>query len=110
MLLGRNDSKHMVATVTVWFHPARSAGNMQEAVGVAMIAFLYATVVSFLSMGTSILFTHLHLELVGHILILIVFLGGGLGFVAWVKQRMGNPLVNVVCIDQTQAVVALLMK
>ena len=26
----RQDSKHMVATVTVWFHPARSIGSMHE--------------------------------------------------------------------------------
>lgn len=97
MLLGRNDSKHMVATVTVWFHPARSVGNMQEAVGIAMIAFIYATVVSFLSMATAILFTHHDLDKVGYIIILVVFLGGGLGFVAWTKQKMGNPLVNVAC-------------
>lgn len=26
----KQDSKHMVATVTVWFHPARSIGSMHE--------------------------------------------------------------------------------
>ena len=85
----------MVATVTVWFFPSRTIGSMHEATVLALIALLYAGVISFASMGVSVFFAERHLLEVGKAIVLIVFLGGGLGFIAWVKQRMGHPLVNV---------------
>ncbi|KAF2747172.1 hypothetical protein M011DRAFT_468061 [Sporormia fimetaria CBS 119925] len=96
-LLGKNDGKHMVATVTVYFHPARSAGSMAEAIVLAFGAILYAAVLSFTSMAVSSYFGHQHLLAVGHAIVLIVFCGGGLGLVGWTKQKLGNPLVNVAC-------------
>ena len=95
-LLGKNDGKHMAATVAVYFHPARSAGSMLQAFVLAWIAFVYAAVVDFSSMGISVFFGQQDLIVVGHTIILLVFCGGGLGFVAWTKQKMGHPLVNVV--------------
>ena len=92
-LLGNQDGKHMVATITVYFHPARSKGSMIEAMICAVIAFLYAVLISFSSMGVSILFGRtLDLLVLGHIIVLIIFCGGGLGFVGWIKQRLGHPL------------------
>jgi gas vesicle protein len=96
-LLGKNDGKHMVATVTVYFHPARSAGSMAEAIIVAYTAVIYAAFLSFTSMAVSILFANQHLLVLGHVVVLIIFCGGGLGLVGWTKQRLGNPLVNVAC-------------
>lgn len=96
-LLGKNDGKHMVATITVYFHPARSAGSMLEAVLLAFAAFVYATFVSFSSMGVSAYFGNHHLLVVGHVIVLVVFCGGGLGLVGWTKHKLGNPLVNVAC-------------
>lgn len=46
-------------------------------------------------MGVSILFATYDLLLVGHIIVLVVFVAGGFGFMAWAKQRLANPLVNV---------------
>ena len=92
-LLGNQDGKHMVATITVYFHPARSKGSMLEAMICAVLAFAYAVFISFSSMGVSILFGRtLEMLVLGHIIILIVFCGGGLGFVGWIKQRLGDPL------------------
>ncbi|KAK4457203.1 Fusaric acid resistance protein-like-domain-containing protein [Cladorrhinum samala] len=94
--LGRPDGKHVVATLTVYFHPARSAGSMIEAVLIAMVAIAYAVTVSVLSMVTSVLVgSGLHLASLAHALVLTVFIGGGFGFIGWVKQKMGNPLVDV---------------
>ncbi|KAF2859514.1 hypothetical protein K470DRAFT_234366 [Piedraia hortae CBS 480.64] len=93
----RQDSKHLVATVTVWFHPARSIGSMHEATALTFIAFCYAGIVSFTSMGISMFFGLRGLLIVGHTVVLVVFIGGGLGLVAWVKQHLGHPLVNVAC-------------
>ncbi|KAH7118779.1 Fusaric acid resistance protein-like-domain-containing protein [Dendryphion nanum] len=96
-LLGRNDGKHIVATVTVYFHPARSAGSMAEAILLAMAAFVYAAAISFGSMEVSVFFGSQHLLVVGHVIVLIVFCGGGLGLIGWTKQTLGSPLVNVAC-------------
>ena len=110
-LLGQQDGKHMVATVTVYFHPARSQGSMFEAVGLAILAFIYAAVISFSSMGVSILFGRtFDLMVLGHTIVLIVFCGGGLGLVGWVKQRLANPLVNVACSLTSLALITVLTK
>ncbi|KAH7161043.1 Fusaric acid resistance protein-like-domain-containing protein [Dactylonectria macrodidyma] len=94
--LGKPDGKHVVATITVYFHPARSAGSMIEAILIAIVAVAYAEVVSLLSMVTSVFFgSTMHLVTVSHVLVIVVFIGGGFGLIGWVKQRMSNPLVNV---------------
>ncbi|KAL2159112.1 hypothetical protein VTH06DRAFT_2871 [Thermothelomyces fergusii] len=94
--LGRPDGKHVVATLTVYFHPARSIGSMIEAVLIAIVAVAYAELVSILSMCTSVLFGGvLGKVALAHGLVLLVFIGGGFGFMGWVKQKMNNPLVNV---------------
>lgn len=110
-ILGQQDGKHMVATITVYFHPARSQGSMFEAILMAVLAFVYAVFVCFTSMGVSILFGQkFNLLVVGHIIVLIVFCGGGLGFVGWVKQRLGNALVNVACSLTSLAIITVLTK
>ena len=109
--LGYQDGKHMVATITVYFHPARSQGSMFEAMFLAVVAFIYAAFISFTSMGVSMLFDEqLDLIVLGHILVLIVFCGGGLGLVGWVKQRLGNPLVNVACSLASLGIITVLTK
>jgi gas vesicle protein len=109
-LLGKNDGKHMVATITVYFHPARSAGSMIEAVMLAIAAFLYAAFVSFSSMAVSAWFGQQHLLVVGHAIVLVVFCGGGLGLVGWTKHKLGNPLVNVACSLTSLALITVLTK
>jgi hypothetical protein len=44
----------MVATITVYFHPARSAGSMEEAVLLGTMAFCYAVFISVFSMAVSV--------------------------------------------------------
>ncbi|MDI1489960.1 MAG: hypothetical protein OHK93_001159 [Ramalina farinacea] len=109
--LGEQQGKHMVATVTVYFHPARSIGSMFEAMLCAAVAFLYAAFVSFSSMGVSIFFGRtLDLIEVGHAIVLIVFCGAGLGFVGWVKQRVSHPLVNISTSLTSLAIITVLTK
>lgn len=94
--LGKPDGKHVVATITVYFHPARSVGSMIEAILIAIVAVAYGELISILSMVTSVFFgSTMHLVTVSHILVVVIFIGGGFGFMGWVKQRMQNPLVNV---------------
>ncbi|EJT80423.1 hypothetical protein GGTG_00422 [Gaeumannomyces tritici R3-111a-1] len=95
-LLGKPDGKHVTATITVYFHPSRTAGSMIQAILIAFTAVIYAALISVLSMATSVLFgSVLDAPTIAFSLILIVFVGGGFGFIGWVKQRMNNPLVNV---------------
>ncbi|KAI1003640.1 hypothetical protein K3495_g4570 [Podosphaera aphanis] len=109
--LGHSDGKHVVATVTVYFHPARSAGSMAEAAALSLVAFLYASFVGFSSMATSVFFEEqLDLIEVAYALILIVFCGGGLGFVGWFKQAYNSPLVSVACSLTSLAIVSILTK
>jgi len=108
--LGKQDGKHVVATITVYFHPARSAGSMHEASVLACLAFLYAMFISFTSMGVSIFFGRRDLLAAGHAIVLILFCGGGLGFIAWVKQALGHPLVNVACSLASLATITTLTK
>lgn len=94
--LGPMDGKHIVATISVYFHPARSAGSQIEAVAIAVVAVCYAMFIGTMSMGTSVLFgSVLDMVELSYVLILVIFIGGGLGFVGWVKQKLNNPLVSV---------------
>ena len=96
-LIGKADSKHVVCTVTVYFSPARTIGSMHEGVVLALIAFCYAAFIAYTSMAVSMGFGARDLLQVGHAIVLVVFCGGGLGFIAWTKQHFGHPLVNVAC-------------
>ncbi|KAL8938821.1 MAG: hypothetical protein Q9211_003031 [Gyalolechia sp. 1 TL-2023] len=110
-MLGQQDGKHMVATITVYFHPARSQGSMFEAIILAVLAFAYAAFIGFTSMGVSIFFGRvLDLVALGHAIVLIVLCGGGLGFVGWIKQRLGKPLVNISCSLTSLAIITVLTK
>ncbi|KAF4455677.1 hypothetical protein F53441_2077 [Fusarium austroafricanum] len=109
--LGHRDGKHVSATITVYFHPARTVGSMLEASVIAVVAVLYAEVISLLSMGIAIAMrTQFGLTATAHILILVICIGGGLGFVAWVKQRLNSPLVNVGCTLASIAIISVITK
>ncbi|KAK5987464.1 putative C26F1.08c-like protein [Cladobotryum mycophilum] len=93
--LGHRDGKHIVATMTVYFHPARTVGSMIQSVGLAVLAVVYAELICLLSMIIAVISR----ALVGsatpaHSIVLIVCIGGGLGFLGWIKQRLNQPLVN----------------
>lgn len=101
----------MVATVTIYFSPQRSVGSMFEASIIASVAFAYAAFISVASMAISALFGDVfHQMALGHAIVLIVFIGGGLGFIGWFKQRLGDPLVNVACSLASLASITVLTK
>ena len=53
-LLGHQNGKHLVATITVYFHPARTQGSMYKALICAFVAFIFAAVLSLSSMWVTI--------------------------------------------------------
>jgi hypothetical protein len=109
--LGHQDGKHVVATITVYFHPSRSAGSMEEAAMLGLGAFLYATFISVSSMAVSVFFERqLDMIELAYAVVLIVFCGGGLGLVGWVKQKYSAPLVSVACSLASLAIITVLTK
>ncbi|KAF7714774.1 Uncharacterized protein PECH_007327 [Penicillium ucsense] len=110
-LLGKQYGKHLVATITVYFHPARSQGAMYKALICASVAFLFASCLSLGSMWVTITFHRKHglIEL-GHAIVLIIFVTGGFGLIGWVKQRQQDPLVNIACSLASLASVLVLIK
>ncbi|ETR97672.1 60S ribosomal protein L19 [Trichoderma reesei RUT C-30] len=109
--LGTLDGKHVVATITVYFHPARSTGSMIEAVLIAVVAIAYAELVSILSMVVSVMVgSVLGLVTLAHVLVVVIFIGGGFGFMGWVKQKMANPLVNVGSTLASLAIISVVTK
>ncbi|KAE8366597.1 Fusaric acid resistance protein-like-domain-containing protein [Aspergillus caelatus] len=109
-LLGPQEGKHIVATITVYFHPARSKGSMYKALICAALAFIYAAFVSLTSMYVTIYFHQRRMIELGHALVLIIFVGLGFGFIAWTKQKMSDPLVNVACSLASLALIVVLTK
>ncbi|RDW28748.1 Fusaric acid resistance protein-like-domain-containing protein [Yarrowia lipolytica] len=93
-LLGNGDSKHMVATSVIYFHPGRTMGSMVEALIFASIALLYSFCVCSLSMLVSAFLVDLHMRLLAYIIDLVIFCAVGLGTLAFVKQKMDLPTFN----------------
>ncbi|RPB29574.1 hypothetical protein L211DRAFT_26091 [Terfezia boudieri ATCC MYA-4762] len=96
-MLGKSDGKHMAATIAVYFHPARTQGSMFQAIMYAFVVLIYSTFISVASMYTAEFFKNIQMLELGHAVILIVFCGGGLGFIGWVKQAMASPTVGTSC-------------
>lgn len=84
---------------------------MFEALICSFAAFLYAAFVSVTSMAVSVFFGDtLDLMPLGHALVLIIFVGGGLGYIGWTKQRLGDPLVNTACSLASISLITILTK
>lgn len=110
-LLGKLDGKHLVATITVYFHPARTAGSMVEAMIIGVVAIAYAEIISILSMASSVLFgSVLGWVTLAYAFVLVFFIGFGFGFIGWVKQRLNNPSVNVGCTLASLAIITVVTK
>ncbi|CAK7266573.1 hypothetical protein SEPCBS119000_002099 [Sporothrix epigloea] len=110
-LLGHLDGKHLVATITVYFHPARTAGSMIEATLIGIAAIAYAEMVSIFSMATSVFFgSVLGWVTFMYVVVLVFFIGFAFGFIGWVKQRLNNPSVNVGCTLASLAIITVVTK
>ncbi|PHH65716.1 hypothetical protein CDD82_1636 [Ophiocordyceps australis] len=109
--LGRRDGKHIVATITVYFHPARTVGSMLEAVFVAIVAVAYALGVSVLSMAAVVASrSSFGSAAPAYAMVLVLSIGGGLGFIGWVKQKLNQPLVNVASTLASIAIISIVTK
>lgn len=109
-LYGLSDNKHMIATVTVYFHPARTAGSMAESIFYAALALLYSLICAILSMLISAAFYDFNKRFLGYLIDLILFLGFGLGSIAFMKQKMNKPNFNTACSIASIFLVTILTK
>ncbi|GAA5929392.1 hypothetical protein JCM3775_002329 [Rhodotorula graminis] len=88
---------HVVATVAVYFMPARTIGGMIEADLFLLVGAAYAAFLTCGSMASAVLFDHYDLLGYGHAFILVCWLGGGYAALAYVKVAFGKPTVATAC-------------
>jgi hypothetical protein len=70
---------------------------MIETTGFAIAALMYSLIVSSGSMATAAYCNRIdHLSL-GHLLVLVVWCGGGIGLLAFAKQTLSKPAFNTAC-------------
>ncbi|KAI0473093.1 ribosomal protein L19 [Xylariaceae sp. FL0804] len=109
--LGPMDGKHIVATIVTYFHPARSAGSQIEAVAISIAGVCYAMFIGICSMATSVLIGDVwDQRALSYVVVLLVYIGFGLGFVGWVKQKLNNPLVGVGCSIASIGIITIITK
>ena len=70
---------------------------MIETTGFALASLAYSVVVSSGSMATAAYFNSIDSLDLGHALTLIVWCGGGIGLLAYAKQKLGTPAFNTAC-------------
>lgn len=88
---------HMLATVAVYFHPARAFGSMLEADIFAVVALAYALVLSTISMLVAEQLHDWGLPSFSNFLTVFIFIGMGMGFVGWTKLKVAKPTFNTAC-------------
>lgn len=88
--LGRTDSKHLVATVAVYFHPARTKGSMHQLLLYASSLLCFSFAVSLgCRLLSAVLFAR-GLGLLSRLLDLLVLLAL-LGLLSYAKHKVNNP-------------------
>ncbi|OBZ71050.1 hypothetical protein A0H81_09292 [Grifola frondosa] len=87
----------MVATVAVYFNPAKTLGGMVEADVFCSFGLLYATFVALSSMAMYWFFeVQPGWEWLADLLVLL-WIGVGMSFVAWMKVWMAKPTFSTAC-------------
>ena len=70
---------------------------MIETTGFALASLAYSVLVCFGSMATAAYFNKIDSLDLGHTLTLIIWCGGGIGLLAYAKQKLGKPALNTAC-------------
>ncbi|SPO23047.1 related to BRE4 - protein involved in endocytosis [Ustilago trichophora] len=88
---------HMIATVAVYFHPAKTLGAMVEADIFALGAFVYAVTLGFCSMAVAVFLHETDRVIISDIISVLVFLGLGMALVGYAKIKVAKPQFNTAC-------------
>ncbi|PPQ71156.1 hypothetical protein CVT24_009837 [Panaeolus cyanescens] len=90
-------SGHMVATIAVYFHPAKTVGSMIEADIFCVFGIIYAALICLVSMS---MFWWFEMkpgwETVGDCVV-VFWIGISMAVLAWLKVWMDNPSFNTTC-------------
>ena len=70
---------------------------MIETTGFALAALAYSVAVSSGSMAMAVYFNQMHRLALGHAITLITWCGGGIGLLAYGKQKLAKPSFNTAC-------------
>ncbi|CAG8489273.1 22712_t:CDS:2 [Racocetra persica] len=88
---------HLVATVSVFFDPAKSFGGIYEAVFYAIIGGIYGMSVSVSSMLCAVWFNEHNMNTLGHIMSVVLWCGGSMFIVAFSKAKFNKASFNSAC-------------
>lgn len=107
--LGNSDFKHVIATVVVYFHPARTKGSMHITLLYVIISLLYSFGVSF---GCRFLLAIFYVNGSEEVSIAIdlVVSSIALGTVAFMKQKVNKETFNTACSLASISIVACVIK
>lgn len=96
LLLGKTDSKHVAATTAVYFHPARTKGSMHQLCFFVLISLSFSFAVS---LGCRSISTFFFTNGQGNVSFSIDLAVSsiGLGFIAFMKQKVGKDTFNTAC-------------
>jgi len=70
---------------------------MIETTGFALTALTYSVGITSGSMATAAYFNQIDSLALGHALTLLIWCGGGIGLLAYAKQKLGKPAFNTAC-------------
>lgn len=108
-LLGETDSKHVVATVAVYFHPSRTIGSMHQTAMFVIICILFSFTVSFACRAISVYLFVSGSDELSYALDLFVS-SIALGTIAFFKQKVNMATFNTACSLASITVVSLLVR
>lgn len=87
----------VVATVATYFNPAKTQGAMMEANLFMVWASGYALIVCIGSMLTAVWLNDLDHHVLSHFVVVMVWLVGSLGILAWMKVKVSNAQFGSAC-------------
>nr|XP_018261601.1 uncharacterized protein I303_06041 [Kwoniella dejecticola CBS 10117]OBR83759.1 hypothetical protein I303_06041 [Kwoniella dejecticola CBS 10117] len=100
------NSAHMVATIVVYYNPAKTLGNMLLSTRYCFVLAVFGSLVSLAAMGTIELFDHFSpshgsawdwISETGDWVVCVLWIGGSMSTLAWSKLWVGNASYNSGC-------------
>ncbi|CAG8441266.1 7037_t:CDS:2 [Funneliformis mosseae] len=94
--LVESKDSHLIASVAVFYNPAKTVGGIYEAVIFALIGGLYGSLVGIGSMACAVWFNDQGYNTLGHIVTIVFWCGGSMFIVAFLKAKLNKPTFNSV--------------
>lgn len=107
--LGVTDSKHVVATTAVYFHPARTKGSMHQLIMFVVISLLFSFLLSLSCRSISTFFFNSGEDEISFGIDLVIS-SIGLAFVAFMKQKVNKATFNTACSLASISIITCIVK